>query len=382
MNPHLQLTRLQQRGLAVVQDLGTQDVRRQYHPELSPLGWHLGHMAVVEAYWLREVVLASAIPGEWKRFYFPESSPKPARAGKLPAPAALLTFAQDLHRTHSDLLADPPPKARAHSLWRDNYLLHFFIQHHSQHLETMQQVLLERALARAWPRYDVTSICEPQAPVSPALVFTEDEATIGHVDGPTAFDNELPRHTMRVSAFAIGSMAVTNAEYLGFMQSGGYAERCYWSEPGWAWRERAQIRAPHHWRQDAAGHWYGITPTGPTNLAPQAAVYGINYYEAEAFARYAGCRLPSEPEWEYAASRSALLDGVQTWEWCANRFYPYPGFRAFPYEGYSTPWFGSHYALRGGGPYTEPCIKRASFRNFYTPDKRHIFAGVRLAATR
>ena len=108
-------------------------------------------------------------------------------------------------------------------------------------------------------------------------------------------------------------------------------------------------------------------------------MHGLSRFEAAAFARWAGGALPHEYQWE-VARRRGVLDGVgAAWEWCANAFHPYPGFRAYPYREYSAPWYdGRHFALRGGGRYTEPEIKRASFRNYYTADCRHIFAGVRL----
>ena len=123
----------------------------------------------------------------------------------------------------------------------------------------------------------------------------------------------------------------------------------------------------------------GIGLNGPYELAADTAVHGINHYEASACAAWAGARLPHEYQWE-AAHRSRQLDDVgRAWEWCANSFHPYNGFSAFPYEGYSTPWFdGTHYSLRGASLHTRPELRRASFRNFYTAEKRHIFAGLRL----
>jgi iron(II)-dependent oxidoreductase len=173
---------------------------------------------------------------------------------------------------------------------------------------------------------------------------------------------------------------VSNAEYLAFMEDGGYRRQALWSDAGWQWRARLSRPQPEHWCRDAAGDWLQLTPGDALPLPADGSLIGSSYFEAEAYATWAGGRLPHEYEWEAAAAQG-LLQGVGTvWEWCGNRFHPYPGFRAFPYEGYSVPWFdGGHHVLRGGSSYTQPCLRRATFRNFYTADKRHIFAGCRVA---
>ncbi len=378
------LDRLQQihktaHGLIAV--LNEQEARRQYDSNLSPAGWHIGHMAVMETYWLREVMLEKNIASAWKEFYFPEFNAKHLRSEKLPAKEELMAFAADLHRTNIELLSNLIAREYNHALLKEHYLPLFFIQHHSQHLETLEQISQLRALAES-PGYSVKNSCPARAPVPPAVKFSAQTVSLGHAGGPEAYDNELPRHSVDLAGFAIGAAAVSNAEYLGFMQAQGYTTARYWSEPGRHWLQAADVRAPHHWRRDRAGHWYAVAAAGAEDLIPQAAVYGINYYEAEAFARYAGCRLPSEQEWECAAACGALDDaGIHVWEWCANTFYPYPGFTSFPYSGYSTPWFGTHYTLRGGSRHTAAWVKRPTFRNFYTADKRHIFAGLRLTKT-
>jgi iron(II)-dependent oxidoreductase len=370
--------------------LNEDDARRQYDADLSPVGWHIGHMAVVETYWLREVTLGKQIEPAWKEFYFPEFNPKSLRAEKLPPKEEMMTFAFDLHQTNIDLLADLIQHRYRHELLKQDYLPLFLIQHHSQHLETLQHIRQQRALTQDRPEHQVKNICPARAPIPPAITLDKQTIRLGHSGGPDAYDNELPRHAVDLTAFAIGALPVTNAEYLGFMAAHGYTTGRYWSAPGWRWLQTAQADAPQHWRRNQAGQWHAVTAEGATDLLPNAPVYGISYYEAEAFARYAGCRLPSEQEWEYAVTSGAItresvqkqqnpLIGAGVWEWCANLFYPYPGFKSFPYSGYSTPWFGTHHVLRGGGRYTAACIKRPTFRNFYTADKRHIFAGLRLA---
>ena len=124
---------------------------------------------------------------------------------------------------------------------------------------------------------------------------------------------------------------------------------------------------------------YAITPHGPVDLAPTGSVYGISRYEAEAFAHWANARLPHEYEWETADRMKLLQNSGKVWEWCTNTLHPYTGFKAFPYEGYSVPYFdGTHYVLKGGSIYTQDVIHRPSFRNYYQSDKRHLFSGLRL----
>ncbi len=206
---------------------------------------------------------------------------------------------------------------------------------------------------------------------------SEGEYSIGG-KAPAAYDNELPAHTTHLKAFSIAATPVSNADYLAFMQGEGYRQRQYWNDAGWDWLQASGTLAPQHWRFGKAG-WYGIGLDGAYSLASQAPAMGVNYYEAIAFARYAAARLPHEYEWETAARLQLLQQAGQVWEWCANPFHPYAGFTAFPYAGYSSPWFGDHYALRGGSLFTRAPLRRASFRNFYLPDKRHIFSGLRLA---
>ena len=193
------------------------------------------------------------------------------------------------------------------------------------------------------------------------------------------YDNEQPEHLVQLDGFNIANSAVSNSEFLGFMEAGIYSTKSYWSDAGWKWREAQQQTHPHHWQQNNNGDWYGIDHYGPHSLDAQSGVYGLNYFEAEAYAKWVGARLPHEYEWEAAIKNNSPLNKSSVWEWCNNTFHPYVGFSAYPYAGYSTPYFDEqHYVLKGGGRYTKAQIKRPGFRNYYMPDKRHIFAGLRL----
>jgi iron(II)-dependent oxidoreductase len=373
-----QLAQTHELAWEAIADLSETEIRQQYHPDISPLGWHLGHLAFAQLFWTREVLDGEPLCDSLKSLYVPEHSPKPLRAQRLPPTEALCAFARDANEEALARLSDPSRATRP-ELLRDDYLLHFLIQHNSQHVETMQQGRQARALQRYAPDEGYAP-CPALPSVLPTLTFAAQTTQLGHPGGPVPYDNELPRHGVRLAAYALAAQPVTNAQYLGFMAAGGYARRELWSEAGWRARGQMEIAAPYHWRHDTDGNWVGVEPTGAAALDPDAPVCGLSHHEAQAYARYAGCRLPTEAEWEHAAVSGAVQTHGDAWEWCADAFAPYPGFRAFPYDGYSTPWFdGRHYVLRGASRYTAANIRRPTFRNFYMADKRHIFAGLRLA---
>lgn len=362
----------------LIDGLNEADIRRQHHPDISPLGWHLGHLAFAQLYWTREGLDGEPLPDSLKSLYFPERSPKHLRAQRLPPIDALRAFARAAQEEALARLSDPA-RAVHPELLRDDYLAHFLIQHNSQHIEIMQQGRQARALACYAPG-EGHPPCPPRPPARPTRPFAAQATEIGHPGGPTPYDNELPRHPVRLRPYALAAKPVTNAQYLGFMADDGYARRELWSEDGWRARVEMQLAAPYHWRPGADGHWVGVEPEGVVALDAEAPVYGISHHEAQAYAHYAGCRLPTEAEWEHAAGSGVVTAHGGAWEWCADAFAPYPGFHPFPYAGYSTPWFdGRHYVLRGASRYTAASIRRPTFRNFYTADKRHIFAGLRLA---
>jgi len=365
--------------LQLVAGLSDAELREQYHPDLSPLGWHLGHTAFIERFWIEAQVLGdSTNTAGLADFYLPERNPKSTRPQRLPEKEPLLKYVHECFAFSSQVFPDLLRQPGRHPLLADQYLLYFLVQHNFQHLETMLQVLQQRALREPTdPSPPTMLVARP--PSAPEILLDKTDFTIGAKPNPFAYDNELMRHTVTLEPFCIAMEAVSNAEFLNFMESDGYTRREFWSATGWQWQQTAQVRSPLQWVSRASDEWSVVEPRGATALLPEAAVYGINYFEAEAYARFAGGRLPHETEWEYAATHGNLRHG-KAWEWCANAFYPYPGFRAYPYDNYSLSWFdGNHFTLRGGSHFTHPLLKRPTFRNFYTPEKRHIFAGLRLA---
>ncbi len=354
-------------------DLAPAERRAQAHVELSPVLWHIGHVFFVENYWLAEYVFGDQhVTDRWRRVYFPEQCPKQQRSFTLPSLDELKKWADEVSEINDHYWQQIG--AVCNPILEDNYLHAFIRQHYAQHLETMR-------LARH--QLDIGSGVQPthtmpsRPPDTTTIQFMPTTVVLGNED-TVAYDNEKPSHYVDIDGFAIGKKPVTNAEWLGFMCAGGYDDKTFWTAEGWAWRCANHINRPQHWLIDQTGALQ-ISNADP-EIPGEDPVHGISWYEAVAFAHYAGARLPSEAEWE-TARRSEKLDCVgQVWEWCRNAFYPYPGFRAYPYDGYSNTWFdGAHMVARGGSRLTEPEIRRPTFRNFYPPTHRHIYAGLRLA---
>lgn len=185
-------------------------------------------------------------------------------------------------------------------------------------------------------------------------------------DAPTALDNERPAHWVELPEYWI-SDPVTATEYQAFIAAGGYDNAQWWCPAGWQWRQSHHIDAPEYWSPEIA--------------ASHAPVCGVSWYEADAYARFRGWRLPREAEWERAAQVLKLPIPGTVWEWTDSWFMGYNGFTPFPYRGYSSSYFdGTHRVLRGGSQVTRPWAVRSSFRNWYHPWTRAIFAGFRGAS--
>jgi iron(II)-dependent oxidoreductase len=413
------LARARDRTLALV-DLDDAELRRQYDPLMSPLVWDLAHIGQQEELWLlrggdpdrpgmlppeTDALYDAFVHARANRVDLPLLTPDQARAYCATVRSAALEAL--------DTLPGDPAEA---------FVFGMVVSHEHQHDETMLQALNLRPgaplsaagapLPDGRPELAGTSVLVPGGP------FT---LGVDAVSEPFALDNERPAHVVDIPAFRIARVPVTNGQWRDFVDDGGYTQPRWWSARGWEHRVRAGLTAPQFWNPD------GSTRTRFGHVEPLPAdepVQHVSYFEAEAYAAWAGARLPTETEWEkacawdprtgarrrypwgpeqpsaaranlggaarrpapvgaYPAGASAcgaeqLLGDV--WEWTSSPLQPWPGFVPMIYQRYSQPFFGGDYkVLRGGSWAVAPEILRPSFRNWDHPYRRQIFAGVRLA---
>jgi dimethylhistidine N-methyltransferase len=354
--------------LALLEPLSDADLVRQWSPLQSPLVWDLAHVGHFEDVWIAQRI--GGLPpllAEGEDLYDAFRHARNGR-GELPLldPAAARDYlARVRDRTvrvvaEASLDGDDP-------LLAGGFVFGLVVQHERQHVETMLQTIALSGL--------------PHAGGSPGQVTGDGETLVEAgpfelgTDDAWAYDNERPAHTGELPDFLIDTAPVTNADWRRFVDDGGYARRELWSEEGWAWREAEGIEAPLGWSDGAVRRFGRDEP-----LDPREPVQHVSFHEAEAFARWAGKRLPTEQEWEKAAKAGVLGDVGRVWEWTSSALAGYPGFAAFPYAEYSEVFFGDEYrVLRGGSWATHPSVARLSFRNWDYPIRRQIFAGLRLA---
>ena len=211
------------------------------------------------------------------------------------------------------------------------------------------------------------------------LLLPATEWSMGRSGDGFAFDNELAAHTVQVAAAIIDSAPVSWAAYLPFVESGAAEQRECWSEAGWAWRQAQSSGTPRYLRQGTKG-WEALRwgEWQPLRLSDSAC--HLSAYEAEAWCRWAGRRLPTETEWEAAAHLLPGFEWGSVWEWTASAFEPFPGFEAHPYRDYSAPWFDGRPVLKGASPATVPRLRHPRYRNFFTSERNDILAGFRSVA--
>jgi gamma-glutamyl hercynylcysteine S-oxide synthase len=378
----LAMAQARDRTLALVADLSEVDLERVHSPIMSPLVWDLGHIAAYEDLWLAHRYGGMPLlRPELADLYDAFETPRAVRGEiEVLRPTQARDYLASVRERTAELLARVGVG--------DGVLCEMVLRHELQHSETMRQTM---ALAGLLSAGQASMMNRPLAPNVEAEEWVEIPAgpfAIGSGPSGFAYDNERPRHIVEVPSFRIACRPVTNASWMHFSEGGGYERREWWSDEGWAWKEEFDIT--HH-PAVAGGH-------------PGAAACHVSWFEADAFARAHEARLPSEAEWEKAATwtqesdetqshlsgedggtlargKAGALDGVcRVWEWTRSRFGGYPGFVAHPYREYSEVFFGQGYrVLRGGSWATSARVATPTFRNWDLPQRRQIFAGVRLA---
>jgi iron(II)-dependent oxidoreductase len=394
------------RTIELYGDLSDRAMAVPYLRIINPPVWELGHVAWFQEHWvLRHTLGQPPIHTNGDALW---NSAIIAHADRwtaaLPSRAATLEYLELVgDRVLAALEQERNPRLR--------YFTQLAVFHEDMHGEAF-------AYTRQTLGWPVPHISAGAAPVALATGPLPGDATvpagcyrIGAEREPDVFvfDNEKWAHDVELARFAIARAPVTQGEYAAFVEDGGYERQSLWSDDGWEWRTRVGARCPMYWRRGDHGRWERRTNDGWTLLDTQLArpMIHVCAHEAEAWCRWAGRRLPTEAEWEVAARGAPVAGnlGLQigdtvdvaafgeldsawgcrqmfgnVWEWTATTFAPYPGFKCDPYKEYSEPWFGDHRVLRGGCFVTQPRLLRPTWRNFYPPDRRDVWAGFRTCA--
>jgi iron(II)-dependent oxidoreductase len=341
--------------LELVSHLDDHDLERAHSPLMSPLVWDLAHIAAYEDLWLahRHAGLELVRPG-LAELYDAFETPRSKR-GEID-----LLGARDA-RAYLQEVRERTARAISAQGLGDGVTFELVVRHELQHTETMRQTMA------------IAGLLPPGEPAIPPIA--DEDGWIGIPAGPFemgarpegfAYDNERPRHIRATGAFQIARHPVRNATWLSFSEGGGYERREWWSDEGWAWKQEYDIT--HH-PSVTTGH-------------PDAPVCHVSWFEADAFAKAHRARLPTEAEWEKAATweQEQIHDVGRVWEWTGSAFEGYSGFVAHPYREYSEVFFGEDYrVLRGASWATDSRVANVTFRNWDYPQRRQIFAGVRLA---
>ena len=398
--------RVRQQTVQLCAGLTAEDMMVQSMPDASPAKWHLAHTT-----WFFEQFVLARDPRyrprnrAWNYLfnsYYQSVGPMHARPqrGLLSRPTLeeVLAYRRHVDQALDSMLARGDETASA-------AVIELGLQHEQQH----QELLLTDIQHAFWnnpllPAY-LQAAALPAATTSAPLQYlpgAEGVVEIGHAGEGFAFDNETPRHRALLAPHALANRLVTNEEYAAFVHDGGYREPSLWLSDGWATVQNEGWQRPLYWRPDLAS---AFSLSGVQALDPNAPVCHLSYFEADAFARWAGARLPTEAEWEAAAAalpvQGNLLDGMprppqaahgtgllqmygDAWEWTASPYVAYPGFRPLPgaLGEYNGKFMCGQWVLRGGSCATPLGHVRASYRNFFPPQARWQFVGLRLAKDR
>ena len=399
--------KVRQHSLLLAEPLSDEDCGAQSMPDASPVKWHLAHTT-----WFFETFILESMEAAFAPFHpafrvlfnsyyngVGEKHPR-AQRGLLTRPgmAQVRAYRADVDARIARLLAGELARDERERL---TMLLALGLEHEQQHQELLltdvKHLLAQSAL---FPAYLDTAPAPAQEHAQPTtwLAFDGGLAQIGHAGDGFCFDNELPRHPQYVAPFELASALVTNGEFLAFIEAGGYRTAHLWLAEGWDWVRSQQLACPLYWQRDEAGHWQEFTLFGLRPLELQAPATHLSLFEADAYAHWAGARLPTEAEWELAAQGVALQVGQlhpaasvpgtglrqmfgHCWQWTSSSYAPYPGYRTAPgaLGEYNGKFMLNQYVLRGSSCATPAGHARASYRNFFPAGARWQFSGIRLA---
>lgn len=416
-----QLQGVRQRSLNLLSPVSEEDQIVQHSALMSPLVWDLAHVGNYEEIWLlRTIAGVPASNPDLDNIYdaFKHARRERTRL-RLLEPKQARNYIGDVRGKVFDVLEaiefDP-----ANPLLDQGFVYGMVVQHEHQHDETMLATLQLRT--REYPMLQVE---DPKpVPIRTEEVLIEGGTfALGTDIEPWAYDNERPAHMVTLESFYIDTAPITNERYAAFIQDAGYEDRRWWTDEGWAWRMEASLSHPEFWELDGST-WSRVRFGRKERLPLDEPVQHVCWHEAESYARWAGKRLPTEAEWEIAASWDpktkskrrfpwgngeptgdlanlnqvrfkptavgSFPNGVSpsgchqmigdVWEWTSSLFDAYPGFNSFPYREYSEVFYGREYrVLRGGSWATHPLAIRNTFRNWDFPVRRQIFAGFRCA---
>jgi iron(II)-dependent oxidoreductase len=360
----------------LIGDLSDAQWRVPYKPTINPVLWEIGHVGWFMEFWCLRWRGAEREPGpsmlaDADRRY---DSSKVAHGERwqLPLPSRLetLRYVDDVLQATQDALD------RSDETDAALYPFRLALYHEDMHAEAFAYTRQTLGYAAPSVEVNVFGAADGEA----VLVGGEfEQGAPAHAPG-FVFDNEQWAHPVRLAPFAIARRPVSQGEFQAFVDDGGYRRPELWSDAGRAWLEGSGSAHPIYWRLNDAGGWQRRAFDAWRPLDGSAPVAHVNAYEAEAYCRWSGRRLPTEAEWEYAAASGELAWGTAVWEWTATAFDPYPGFEAGPYSDYSAPWFGTHRSVRGASFATPRRLAHPKFRNFYEPHRTDIFIGFRTAA--
>ena len=427
-----ELQRVRQKTLRLLDQVPIEFWNVRVHDFYSPIGWHFGHIGMTEEQWTCVRAFACRPRDLRLSFLFaniPEN-PKERRV-RLPEAQEVKSY---LYATRdsavdalcaADLTSDGP-------LLADGYAWEFAIQHECQHQETICELLQLIRHYRCTGRSGGSELEASPAPAGERRSGRAEPQQMVSIAGGTflmgsddlhGYDNEKRAHRVDIASFELDKYPVTVGDWIEFIRANGYGERRVWSDPGWEWRETQSINLPEYWIECEAGRYAYSSADRMRMLDPCEPVSSLSWYEADAYARWVGKRLPTEAEWEFAAAYDPSSGRIQrfpwgddptgahrfsceirrwqpepigpetepnslglcgmaggVWEWTSTPFLPYPSFVPFPYEGYSKEHMdGKHFVCRGGSWATDRRILRTSFRNWYVPTYRQGFLGLRCA---